>query len=88
MDDRFDQLQQRILKIEERNARVEKDKKWETSAVRIFTVAVLTYFVAVLTFWILRNQDYWLTAFVPTIGFMLSVQSVPFVKKWWLHRLR
>lgn len=83
MDKQNDQLERRVTQIEERNARVEKDKAWETSLTRIFVLSVLTYFVAVLAFWILGNQQYFLTALVPTAGFIVSVQSVPMVKRLW-----
>lgn len=84
MDERFSEIEERLSLIEERNARVEKDKAWETSLTRIVTVSILTYFVAVLAFWMLGNEQFWLSAFIPTLGFLLSVQSVPVVKKWWL----
>lgn len=86
MDERFSEIEKRLSLIEERNARVEKDKAWETSFTRIVTVSVLTYFVAVLAFWMLGNTQFWLNALIPTLGFLLSVQSVPVVKKWWLGR--
>ena len=86
MDERIEELQRRVSRIEERNARVEKDKAWEMSITRILVVSVLTYFVAVLAFWMLGNQQFFLNALVPTLAFILSVQSVPMVKKWWMSR--
>lgn len=87
MDERFAELARRIGEIEKRNARVEKDKAWETSFTRIFVVALLTYFVAVLAFWMLGNRQYFLNALVPTVGFVLSVQSIPFVKRRWMRKM-
>lgn len=78
-------LHERVQAIEQRNARVEREKAWETSVTRTLVIAILTYFVAVLLFWMLGNQQYFLNALVPTVGFILSVQSVPFVKKWWVR---
>ena len=36
-------LEERVAKIEARNAKVEADKAWETSWVRRFSIALLTY---------------------------------------------
>ncbi len=86
MNEHLEELERRVSEIEKRNARVEKDKAWESSFTRIFTVSVLTYFVAVLAFWMLGNMQFFLNALVPTVGFILSVQSVPAVRKWWMER--
>ncbi len=86
MDQQLEQLERRVLAIEQRNERVEKDKAWETSFTRIIVVSVLTYFVAVLAFWMIGNQQYFLSALVPTVGFILSMQSVPMVKRWWMKK--
>ncbi len=86
MDERLIDLERRIDEIEKRNARVEKDKAWETSFTRIFVVSLLTYFVTVLVFWMLGNKQFFLNALVPTVGFILSVQSVPAARKWWMER--
>lgn len=86
MDERLEQLERRVSQIEERNERVEKDKAWETSFTRIMLVSVLTYSVAVLAFWMLGNESFFLNALVPAIAFILSVQSVPMVKRLWMSR--
>ena len=86
MDLSLEDLERRISAIEQRNVRVEKDKAWETSFLRIVTIGFLTYFVAVLGFWILGNVHFLLNAFMPTAGFVLSVQSLPMVKRWWLTK--
>ncbi len=81
-----DDLERRLSAIEKRNTRVEKEKAWETSFMRIFVIGLLTYIVMVLVFWMLGNEKSFLSALVPTIGFILSVQSVPVVKKWWMRK--
>ncbi len=86
MDERLTELERRVTQIEQRNVRVEKDKAWETSMTRIVVVSVLTYVVAVLAFWMLGNRQFFLSALVPTAGFILSVQTVPMVKRWWMER--
>ncbi len=86
MNEHSEELERRVSEIEKRNARVEKDKAWETSFTRIVVVSFLTYFVTVLVFWMLGSERFFLNAFVPTIGFILSVQSVPMLKTWWTQK--
>ena len=78
------ELEERIKKIEERNKRVELDKKWETSWTRRICIMVLTYLVVVLySFIINKFQNIWLSSIVPVIGFALSTLSIKFVRKIW-----
>lgn len=77
-------LENRIKIIEERNQKVETDKKWETSKSRKFTIAILTYFVIVIFFFSLKLAKPFINAIVPTIGFLLSTLSLPFFKKLWI----
>ena len=81
-------LERRVSAIEERNLRVESDKAWETSIVRILSIGGLTYIVAVLVFWMLGSPQFFLSALVPTAGFVLSVQSLPVIRTWWISRKR
>lgn len=79
-------LEKEIKLIKERNARVEADKVWETSLTRMLFVAGLTY-LTVLVFLLLTGvQKPFLSALVPSIGFVLSLQTIPVVKKWWLSK--
>jgi|GEM_PF-4648949 len=41
----FNQIEQEIFRIKERNWRVEIDKKWETSWFRRLLIIIFTYFV-------------------------------------------
>ena len=79
-------LEERIAAIENRNKRVEADKAWETSWFRVFLVAILTYAAMVLLFWQLKSNLPYKDALVPTAGFLLSTQSLPFLKRWWLKK--
>jgi len=80
----LEQLQRDVDTIKRRNARVEADKAWETSALRRVLVALLTYCVAVLLFYALRSPRPWLDAAVPTVGFLLSTLSVSLAKRTWI----
>ena len=44
----FMNIEDRINKIEERNKRVELDKKWETSWTRKISIMILTYIVVII----------------------------------------
>ena len=85
-DPRIAAVEKRIAAIEQRNLRVESDKAWETSAFRMFTVAVITYAVAFAVLWSIGANDPAMSAFVPAFGFILSVQSLPMAKKWWIGK--
>ena len=65
-------IEQEIEEIKERNKRVEADKAWETSMFRRMTIAIITYFTVVLFLYMIKAQNYWLNALVPTAGFILS----------------
>lgn len=82
MEEHIGETLKRIL---ERNARVEADKAWETSWVRIGTIGVITYVCATLLMYIIGVARPYLSAFIPVLGFVLSTQSLPFVKSWWLR---
>ncbi|MES2995059.1 MAG: hypothetical protein V4681_03445 [Patescibacteria group bacterium] len=81
MEERIGETVERML---ERNARVEADKAWETSGFRIGTIAAITYICAAIVLYVIGAQDYLLSAIVPALGYVLSTQSLPFIKKWWL----
>lgn len=74
--------------IQDRNARVESDKAWETSKTRRGAIAGITYIVAGLYMSALGANAPWLNAFIPVGGYLLSTLSLPIVKKAWMERLK
>ena len=77
-------LEERIKKIEERNKKVELDKRWETSWTRKICIMVLTYIIVIIYSYIVRNYDnILLSSLVPVIGFTLSTLSLKVVRKIW-----
>ncbi len=77
-------IEERIQKIEERNKRVELDKKWETSWTRKICIMILTYVVVIIYSYVVRNYDnILLSSLVPVIGFTLSTLSLTLVRKVW-----
>ena len=78
-------MEERIRQIEERNKRVELDKAWERSLTRVTTISIITYIVAVIVLYTIEASNPFLGAFVPVLGFILSTQSLPFIKKIWMQ---
>ena len=78
------ELEEEIVKIKERNKRVEQDKAWETSWTRRICIMILTYIVVVTyTFVIDKISNVWLSSIVPVIGFTLSTLSLKLVRNIW-----
>lgn len=84
-----EQIEKEINNIKARNARVELDKKWETSWTRRLCICVLTYIVVVIySFTIQQVSNIFLSSLVPVIGFTLSTLSLGFVRKIWERKNR
>ena len=76
-----------IKNIKARNARVELDKKWETSWTRRLFICAMTYFVVVIyCLTIEKVSNIFLSSLVPVIGFTLSTLSLGFIRKIWEKR--
>ncbi len=85
-EERIKALEEEIGAIRERNLRVEADKAWETSFLRIAAICVITYFIAAWVMATIGVTNFWQSALIPTLGFYLSVQSLPILKKWWIRQ--
>jgi hypothetical protein len=79
-------VEKEILAIKERNKRVELDKAWERSSLRIFLLCLITYIVVVIVLFVLKNNNPFLNALIPTLGYFLSTQSLHFIKKKWMEK--
>ena len=82
----LESLQVEVEKIKKRNKRVEADKAWETSKLRIGLITIITYIVVVLVMFSIDIARPFYSALIPTLGFFLSVQSLPIVKEWWTKK--
>lgn len=81
------EIEEEILKIKERNKKVELDKAWETCMTRKVSICILTYIVVILfTMFINKEGNIFLNSAVPVIGFFLSTQSLAIVKGIWSKR--
>ncbi len=79
-------LEKRIQTIEIRNARVEKDKQWETSCVRRGALVMFTYGAVGLYLDVIHVANPWLNAIVPAVGFFLSTLTLGILKKYWMKK--
>ncbi len=86
MEERIVKIEQELQAITERNRKVEADKAWETSFSRKLVLAVITYIVALSLLYLIGVDRIFLSALVPAIGFILSVQTLPAVKRWWMSK--
>ena len=86
MDERMQKMEEDLRSIKERNGRVEAEKAWERSYFRIGLISALTYGVASVVLYSIGNGAPLRNALIPTIGYFLSTQSLPFIKKNWITR--
>jgi len=80
------ELDKRISRIEERNRRVEFDKKWEMSWLRRAILMGCTYLAIGFYLDVIKVTEPWLNAIVPTLAFFLSTLSLPIIKQYWIRR--
>lgn len=85
----MENLEKKIKNIEERNKRVELDKKWEISWTRKICIMILTYIVVIIYSYLIKNiSNIFLSSFVPVIGFTLSTLSLKFIRKTWENKIK
>jgi hypothetical protein len=84
--DELKKIKEELREISQRNKRVEADKAWETSVFRVVSITLITYIIAVAVMWGIGVENPWTGALIPTIGYFLSTQSLPIIKRWWIKR--
>lgn len=80
-------LEREIEKIKERNERVEEDKAWETSLTRKALLLLFTFLAIGLYMRAIGIDRPWLNAVVPSVGFLLSTLTLPFLKNLWKNHI-
>jgi hypothetical protein len=83
-NERLQSIEDQLEIIKQRNERVEADKAWECSPMRIGAICGITYLVAAVLLYVIGAHRIWLDALVPPFGFFLSTQSLPPLKRWWI----
>lgn len=86
IESRLDALQAQVDEIVKRNQRVEGDKAWETSLFRVMTITTITYLIAAVVMWAISISRPFFNALIPTMGYFLSTQSLPWIKKRWIAK--
>lgn len=84
----LEQIKKDIQEIKERNIKVEINKAWETSFFRKCLISILTYIVVVIFFYFATLPKPFISAIVPTIGFLLSTLSITYFKNVWTKRIK
>jgi hypothetical protein len=79
----LEKLEKRVEKIEQRNNRVETDKKWDVSWTRRVLIILFTYLSIGLYMNAIDVPEPWLNAVIPSVGFLLSTLSLPYFRKFW-----
>jgi len=84
----YDDLVQRIEKIEQRNSSVSADKSWETSWTRKVSIMVLTYLVVLVYLFVIGNDNPWINAIVPPTGYFLSTLAIRQLRAVWQRNVQ
>lgn len=80
-EERLQKLEEEVAAIKARNARVEADKAWETSAARMLVLAAITFAVTAVALYFVGNEHPVRDAFIAAIGFIFSTLSLSFLRK-------
>ena len=86
MNNQLNEIQREIDEIKIRNKRVEADKAWETSWTRKILIVVMTYLLIVIFMIIVKLENPFIGAIIPTIAYLLSMSTIPYLKKWWINK--
>ncbi len=78
-------LQQEVSLLNTRNRKVGLDKAWDQSLARTLFVAVMTFLCLGVYMSAIRVKNSWLSAIVPTVGFVLTTWSFPTAKNAWVR---
>lgn len=76
-------IEREVEAMRTRNARVEKDKAWETSFLRRAFILLVTYIGASTLLMFIGAQKPFEGAFVPCLGYLLSTVSLPPLRAHW-----
>lgn len=73
--------------IQDRNARVEAEKAWETSWTRRLLIALITYVVIGSYLTYLGIDKAWMNALVPAVAYILSTLGLNAIKLIWMKKV-
>merc|ERR1711924_135801 len=78
-------LRQDVTKLRHRNRMKDIDKEWDSSILKTIIIMACTYMLLGLYMAAIEVPQPWLSAIVPTVGYMLSTLALPSVKPIWLR---
>ena len=81
LQEKINELENSIKKIEKRNKKVEANKSWETSIFRKVSVAIITYIFMIIVMYLLWIENVFINALIPTFGYILSTLWIEVLKK-------
>lgn len=82
---RLADAEKELQTLHERNARVEVDKAWELSWTRRLWIGGATFVVAGVWLAVIEDTYPWFKALIPSVGYLLSTLSLPFIKRRWVR---
>lgn len=85
---RLENIEFQLNEIKKRNQKVELEKSWEVSKTRKISIVLITYLFTSLVFYILKVENYFANAVIPTLGYFLSTQSLPVLKSIWMQNVK
>jgi hypothetical protein len=86
MKENIKKIEDEIILLKDRNLRVEADKAWEISLFRVVSITAVTYIIAGTALYAIGNEYPLRNALIPTLGYFLSTQSLPFLKRRWIKK--
>jgi len=87
IENRLKNIEIDLETIKARNNRVERDKAWEISAFRLGILSVATFIFSLVFLYFVRADEFILGALTSTAGLIISSQTLPFIKRWWLQKI-
>lgn len=85
LDERVSHLEETVERIRLSGKYSNLQKNWENSRIRVITVAVSMYVLTLTFMLILQVQNPIVSALLPTVGYMLSTNSIPLVRRIWVR---
>ncbi len=84
IDERLSSVEEKVAKIYLLDKYNKMQEKWEKSKTRTILIAINNYFFVAIILYLLGVDNVLINAFIPAGGYILSQQSVPYIKKLWI----
>lgn len=81
----LEKLKTDVEKIKARNAKVERDKAWETSWTRRLAIATSTYILISIFLAVINTPKPLISAIIPAAAYLISTSTLEYLKSIWLR---